>query len=399
MKKLFALLSLMAFAFIAWGQTQTVHASDTTTLILHKRIYRDARLADLDKWEYNNQGQEVIQSDASFGLNGANFDVYDATEFYDQAKLAGETEAEFAQRLAQLDRKSALALAKAHHLPLVTTLKTASVNGEDGVASLDVPKFANDQNAAYLLIETSVDHDTLLNVDLTKKATPIYLRLGTNRDSNVVHLYPKNVGYVRDPYFFKYGQQLDGTTKRLKGVTFALYRLDENGQKLYLDSSPVFDLKNSWITTSDPLNHVQVAKFISDENGLVDSGERFLPAGTYYFEELKGLDGYAKLTEPVEVIVPATWYDEAGNFLPVTVNGEVMDETLSGVVKEATIQKGRPRVYNRQLSTTPKPTTPTQSTPSSSLPSMGAAMSWLAVIIGLIMMVAAHHWLKQQRQL
>ena len=107
MKKLFALLSLMAFAFIAWGQTQTVHASDTTTLILHKRIYRDARLADLDKWEYNNQGQEVIQSDASFGLNGANFDVYDATEFYDQAKLAGETEAEFAQRLAQLDRKSA----------------------------------------------------------------------------------------------------------------------------------------------------------------------------------------------------------------------------------------------------------------------------------------------------
>lgn len=406
MKKLIAFLSLMAFAMLTWGQTQTVHAQgDTTTLMLHKRIYRDARLANVDQWEYDNHGQEVIQSDDSFGLNGANFDVYDATDFYDQAKTDGESEAEFAQRLAQLDRKSALALAKAHDLPTISTLKTATVNGEDGVASVEVPTYAGNRYAAYLLIETSVDADTLLNVDLTKKASPMYLRLGHTSQTtlNPVHLYPKNVGYVRDPFFFKWGKQLDGTTKRLKGVTFALYRIDENDQKLYLDSSPVFDLKNSWISTTDPMNNVQVAKFISDDNGLVDSGERFLPAGTYYFEELQALDGYAKSSEPVEVIVPATWYDDDGNFLPVTINGEVMEETLSGVVKESTIQKGNPRVYNTQIktttSTTPKPTTPAQKLPSTSLPSMGAAMSWLAVIIGFIMMIAALRWLNKKRSL
>ncbi|WP_243681300.1 hypothetical protein [Lacticaseibacillus manihotivorans] len=39
MKKLIAFLSLLAFSCIVWGQTQTVHAQDLTTLMLHKRIY------------------------------------------------------------------------------------------------------------------------------------------------------------------------------------------------------------------------------------------------------------------------------------------------------------------------------------------------------------------------
>lgn len=189
----------------------------------------------------------------------------------------------------------------------------------------------------------------------------MYLRLGHTSQTtlNPVHLYPKNVGYVRDPFFFKWGNQLDGTTKRLKGVTFALYRIDETGKKLYLDSSPVFDLKNNWIATTEPMNNVQVAKFISDEHGLVDSGERFLPAGTYYFEELQALKGYAKASKPVEVIVPATWYDDDGHFLPVTINGEAMDETLSGVVKASTIQKGSHAFttpsFNQALRLSPAP--------------------------------------------
>lgn len=401
MRKLIAFLSLMAFALIAFGN-QRVHASaDTTTLTLHKRIYRDARLAGLDKWEYNNQGQAVIQTDESFGLNGANFDVYDATELYDKAHEDGESEQDFAKRLAGLDCKSGSALAKAYDLPLVTTLKTGTVDGEDGVVSLDVPNISADQNAAYLLIETSVDADILLNVDLTKKAAPIYLRLGTKDRMDVIHLYPKNVGYVRDPYFFKFGRQLDGSEKRLKGVTFALYRIEANGEKLYLDNTPVFDLKNSWITTTDPLNHPQVAKFISDDNGLVDSGERFLPAGTYYFEELASVSGYSSEIKDVEVIIPATWYDDAGNYLSVTVNGEVMEETLSGVVKESSIQAGRPRVYNNQVGTS-EPTTPSKPStnkPSTILPAMGTAISWLAVLIGAAFMIAAMNWMKKNRSL
>lgn len=406
MKKLIAFLSLLAFSVLTLGQTHPVHADDTTTLTLHKRIYRDARLQNVESWQYDNQGQAVIQTDESFGLNGANFDVYDASALYAKAKLDSETESDFAKRLGQMDRKSARNLAQAHHLPLVTTLKTANVNGEDGVATAQVATYSGHDYAAYLLVETSVDHDVLLNVDLTQKAAPIYLRLPAKVDQavlNPVHLYPKNIGYVRDPYFFKYGKLLDGTTKRLAGVVYALYRLDDNGDKLYLDMSPVVDLKNSWLKTNDPLNNNQVEKFTSDQNGLVDTGERYLPSGTYYFEELKALDGYKLASTPVKVEIPKTWYDDDGNFLPVTINGEVMEETLSGVVKETTIQKGKPRVYNTQLktttSTTPKPTTPTHHLPSTSLPSMGTAMSWLAVIIGLIMMIAALRWLNKKRSL
>lgn len=404
MKKLIAFFSLLAFAMFALAQAQIVHADDTTTLTLHKRIYRDARLQNVDDWQYDNQGQEVIQTDESFGLNGANFQVYDASSLYAKAKLESETESDFAKRLGQMDRKSARNLAQAHDLPLVTTLKTATVNGEDGVANVNVPTYSDNAYAAYLLVESSVDHDTLLNVDLTQKAAPIYLRLPAKVDQavlNPVHLYPKNIGYVRDPYFFKYGKLLDGSTKRLAGVVYALYRFDDNGDKLYLDMSPVVDLKNTWIKTDDPLNNAQVQKFTSDQNGLVDTGERYLPSGTYYFEELKALDGYLKSSTAVKVEIPETWYDEDGNFLPVLVNGEVLTETISGVVQQSAIDQGHPRVYNTQLktSTTPKPTTPTQSTPSTSLPSMGAAMSWLAVIIGISMMVAALRWLNKKRSL
>ncbi len=69
---------------------------------------------------------------------------------------------------------------------------------------------------------------------------------------------------------------------------------DDRRGKYYLDMAPANDLKNQWIkpADNDPLNDKNVSKFISDKEGLVTTGQRFLPSGTYYFEELKGVEGY-----------------------------------------------------------------------------------------------------------
>ena len=171
-----------------------------------------------------------------------------------------------------------------------------------------------------------------------------------------IHLYPKNVGYVRDPYFFKFGVHPDGTSKRLAGAIFAIYRI-ENGKKLYLDMSPVTDLRNKWVSTTDPLHDDRVNKFVSDQDGLVNTGERFLPAGEYFFEELQGVPGYevdAK-SRAIKIEIPDSWEDEDGNRRFVLIDGQPMQENFGGVVTPEMISSGYPRVYNyadKQASTT-----------------------------------------------
>lgn len=90
-------------------------------------------------------------------------------------------------------------------------------------------------------------------------------------------------------------------------MVFALYQLIE-GKKYYLDMSPSIDLKNKWIEpqANDPLGDVNVSKFISDKDGLVTTVGRLLPAGTYYFEELKSVDDYtiSKENQKIEVVIP-----------------------------------------------------------------------------------------------
>ncbi|WP_461213447.1 pilin N-terminal domain-containing protein [Lacticaseibacillus sp. GG6-2] len=412
LKRLLLALALAIFAVPAFFTANQTHAAENTTITLHKRIYRDARLAQVDEWQYDNQGQEVTLGDESFGLNGVNFEIYDATTLYDQAKESDETRAEFTQRLAKMSHKAALAMATKYQLQLTGKVKTQTVGTEDGVGQLQVPTRHDGDYAAYLIVEVSVDPQAELNVDLTKKASPILINLPVSvndQQLDQLHIYPKNVGYVRDPFFFKYGVQLDGKQVRLPGAVFALYRLDEAGNKLYLDMAPVTDLKNSWVQSATPLTDPKVNLFTSDKDGLVNTGERFLPSGTYYFEELKAPDGYQKLDKPVKVEVPETWYDEDGNFLPVLINGEAMDETQSGVVQPATIAKGKPRVYNYQqpklpdtdstkpgtTATTPSPGSQTPSTPGSTptslLPNMGSAFTWLGVAVGLALILLA--WL------
>lgn len=391
MRKLLTLCLAGVAMLLSFAARPVAAADDTTTLTIHKRAYRDARLSDVDQWQYTNTGEALTLGDESFGLNGAQFAVYDASTLYDSAKLADETQADFAKRLGKMDLAGAQALAKQHDLPLITEVTTATVGGEDGIASFTVPTYHAGQYAAYLLVETGVTPQTAINIDLTKKAAPLYLQLPARVNGTVldtVHLYPKNVGYVRDPFFFKYGKQLDGSEQPLAGVVFAMYRLDASGNKLYLANAPAVNLANQWLSSTDALNDSRVAHFTSDADGLVNTGERFVASGTYYFEELKALAGYTNnlKAQPVKVTVPDAWYDEKGNFLPVLINDQVLPETVAGVVSPEVRQAGKPRVYNYQKKPL-VPTTPSKPPLASGLlPAMGQAASVGALLIGLALM-------------
>ena len=117
--------------------------------------------------------------------------------------------------------------------------------------------------------------------------------------------------------------------------------------------APANDLKNQWIkpADNDPLNDKNVSKFISDKEGLVTTGQRFLPSGTYYFEELKGVKGYEmdEASKRIEVIIPEFWVDAKGQPQYVVVNGQEMAELESGKVPVSAYESATPRVYNETV--------------------------------------------------
>lgn len=424
LKRLLLGLAAVAFALPLLGnnhraQAATVDETATRQIILHKRVYRDIRAPDGPN--YQNDGLLIDENDPlgtdvdlmenSEPLNDVTFEVYDASELYAQALAEGKTRKEFVDEYSNMSRKDALAWARENLTRVGSDITTATdaVLG-DGIASITVNRYANGGDAAYLFIESRVDEDTLQNIDIEAKSAPLMIPLPVSVDGEEltdIHLYPKNVGYVRDPYFFKYGITAAGENIRLQGAVFALFRYDEEGNKLYLSLDKESDLKNEWINTDEPLTHPTVNLFVSDENGLVDSGPRFFPAGTYYFEELQPAAGYLDVLKNydmtdltgglVKVVIPDTW-DEM-----VTVAGQDMSETESGIVTQEAIASGFPRVYNIQSTsggtTTETPGgggSTTTGTGSSSnnpgkqgwLPALGGSHSWLLVVLGFLLMIA-----------
>ncbi|MFT8398860.1 MAG: pilin N-terminal domain-containing protein [Schleiferilactobacillus harbinensis] len=380
---LLGLLSLIML-LIAGGMVQA--ESLDTEIVLHKRVYRDVRSPE-DVW-YPNDGVLIEDPNHKLlsktsGLNGANFYVYDLSAEYQRMKKewtpsahGGQafTDQAFIDLYRDKPRREALTWAE-QNLKRVATIKTRTDDAlnEDGIARFTVPRRTPEGNkAVYLILEDKLDPAMGLNIDMTKKTSPIVVILPMmhpvdETKLNPIHLYPKNSAYVRDPYFFKFGKQANGGEVRLAGAKFVMYQLINN-QKRYLQLGEENDLGNKWLNSSDPLRDDRVDKFTSDKDGLVNMGQRFLSAGTYYFEEVATIDGYEldASAKGIKVEVPEEWRDEQGNFLPVMVNGQPLMELVSGKVPEAAMQQATPRVYNNQ--TTTPPTTQAKPTPVSTTP-------------------------------
>lgn len=433
------LLTCLLLLPIIGGLSSTVNAqseSDNVELILHKRILRDIVK---DGFEiYENDGAE-IENDATgekpdvvsktTPLNGAKFSIYDLTDYYENGGWVGEDSDEspetFVKKISGFSRNEMRALIKKENFSEVENSPVVTANNTefgDGVARITVPRMNDGRMAVYLIFEEEIDDKVEFNVDMEELSVPLVVILpfidpaNPMEELDQIHLYPKNIGYLRDPYFFKYGKEnekIGGTGNPLEGAEFVLYRI-EGGEKLYLDLGPANDLQNTWLPSSDPLKDDRISKFKSGKDGLVTTGGRLLASGTYYFEEVKSPQGYkiSKANQAIKVVVPEHW-EKGKEKLYVTVNGQEMLESPDGSVPEKAREKIEPRVYNYRhdetIDTRPPTTqaqTPTKSAGSKQasgssgrkkyLPVTGEAKSLISLIGLLLLGTAVLIWYRRK---
>ncbi len=403
-----------AFGLTIQADTQ----AEMIDLVLHKRIIRDINEKDVI---YHNTGLELEEDfDIVTGptpLNGAEFSVYDMTDFFYE-EVAKQSAEEVIKEYST--RSNAQRLIQSGKIQEVDTVMTSNEGDARGIARIRVPRMKNGNFAVYLIFENRVENDAIeFNIDFEKVAMPIIVTLPIMNPTNdaeelkEIHIYPKNIGYLRDPYFFKYGKENPESTELgvpLEGAIFVLYRIID-GQKYYLDLNPASDLQNSWVTleNEDPLNDPRISRFVSDKNGLVTTGGRLLPSGEYFFEEVQTVEGYQIEKESIPVVIPDTWEDENGNPLYVTVNGQQMEELENGDVPASAYAKVQPRVYNYRLSEKPAATpegptfTQTPAEPSWPkrlfLPKTGAEKTLMSLLGALLVLIAAAIWYRRKELL
>ncbi|KRM32700.1 pilus specific protein [Agrilactobacillus composti DSM 18527 = JCM 14202] len=356
-----------------WLPANTAQAADTQDILLHKRIFRDLDVSE--DYQFQNTGQAITdtQSDfmqTTFGLNKATFVVFDVTEKYDELANDGlsydKMVATYFNKLhlarkdlrALVDRtdprhdtvkndaKYAFLLDKNGQVKTVFqgVTKSGNFNGsdgqqysEDGLLAFDLPKTVTidgvSRPAKYMICE--IDVGLTDNIDYERLARYMVLTFpvidpdtGLNF-KDTLHLYPKNIGYARDPYFLKVGKNTleapDSDAIPLQGAKFVLWQ-EIDGEKQYLDMSYESALQNKWIPQSQlqgsPLEDQRVTVFTSQKNGLVTMEGRLLASGTYYFEEMASIPGYVihANAQKVKVEVPRSWEE------PVLVNGQPLKE-------------------------------------------------------------------------
>lgn len=354
-----AFLCLLASLLLSVVQKTEVFAADTgdeVTIVLHKRALREADMAEFDP--HQNDGHKAKEAAEIYTkttpLEGAIFDVYDVTQLYLESELG---ENDFLDRVSEMSCQNAIDyLAKRQIKPMIKQHEAAGKTDAQGVTQFTVPSY-NQQlktGAAYLIVETGVGSSAGVTVDL-KRARPFAVVLPlkdpiTQQAMTTIHLYPKNLSYLRNPYFYKLGKKQDGSEIPLEGAIFGLYRYNTHGKKEYLHKDPTTALKNKWLSVENPSNNPDIARFVSDKEGLVMLTQHYLPAGTYYFDELAGVAGFdiSKEARAIEVIIPDSPRDAEGNLQPITVNDYPMEENDRGEITDSAKVRKEPRFYNHE---------------------------------------------------
>ena len=392
-------------------------AGEEVEIVLHKRILRDADLEQFDP--HQNDGLEASQEadilSKTTSLDGAIFDVYDVTKLYQESKLEAN---DFLDQVNEMSCQFAIDYLQQHqYKPMLKGLKTASDTGDNGILRVNVPKYNQELQtyAVYLIVETGIDPATGITADL-ERARPFAVMLPvmdpmTGDELSTIHVYPKNLSYLRNPYFYKLGKKTDGSEVPLNGAVFVLYRYDEEGNKEYLHMDSTTDLKNKWVTSTDPVNDTNISRYTSNQDGLVEMKNHYLPSGTYYFEEIKGVEGYEISTEAkkIPVVIPESPRNENNELQHILVNGQAMEEDESGQITENARKKKEPRVYNpekekdKEKEILPKtsggnnPANPIQQAASKVLPQTGEQLLNYLIILGCLF-VAGSLWYWNKRR-
>ncbi|GCF95262.1 peptidase [Enterococcus florum] len=402
---------LLPLVSILTGMKGTAAENDVQ-IVIHKRVLRDADLPEFTP--HQNDGHEASQEtdilSKTSSLDGAIFDVYDVTRLYQESGLEEQA---FLEQFNEMSCKFAADFLRQRNVtPIYQGLKTDSEAADGGVLRFNVASYNQEMsaNAVYLIVETGVDPAAGVTVDLNQ-TTPLVVMLPvldplTNQAMQTIHIYPKNISYLRSPYFFKIGRKTDGTELPLAGAVFVLYRTNSEGNREYLDMSPTAELKNKWIPSSDPASDPAISRYTSNSDGLVEMKDHYLPAGTYYLEEIQGVEGYKITEEQIPLVIPESEKDAEGNAQFVMINGQQMEEKVNDRVPESAMTKKEPRIYNDEV---PKkelpntkgdpPSTPTSTTSTSKfLPRTGEQRTLLLTGIGMLLLFIVGVYQRKQKR-
>lgn len=401
---------------LSGGMTLTQKAqaatSDTTEVILHKRIFAKQQN---DGTTHQNDGQ-LLDKDSDLltkttGINGIVYDVYDATSLMQDALDGGMSSSEFVTNYTDRDRDSALQLIEERDLSRVASRATAhdATLDEDGVVRFNLASRSGGQTAAYYLIERELNNDDV-EVDIAQTKPMMIVLNVKDQDGQVLnslHIYPKNDVYARDPYFFKFGVDADGSAHRLAGAEFVLSKIGSEGQTLYLAANQEHATILKWVQSTTPATATNVARFTSDQNGLVATPGIFVPSGEYAFYEVKAPSGYVLDKSPITVSVPPIAQDENGQ-QHVSINGVDIVESTTGILPNEVIEKAEARVYNYTKESLPDTDDeiipPTSSKPSGTtggsggiIPQLGNNSSTWLIALGLVVMLGSALALRKRR--
>lgn len=160
-------------------------ADNGVSVTLHKRVFDSAQN------KKQNTG-EIMSDFGGTGLNGVEFKAYNVTDHYLSLRKSGDS-AQDAINAIQSDAKDKDNLPSYTGTALATE-KTASVNGEDGIAKFDDLKIKdNDQYQTYLFVETDSPTDVTQQAEPIVLTMPIYKSSDDSVINHDIQIYPKNV--------------------------------------------------------------------------------------------------------------------------------------------------------------------------------------------------------------
>lgn len=196
----------------------------------------------------------------------------------------------------------------------------------------------------------SADDAKINGVEEQSTVPRIFVPAEEKDKDNKQDVYLETAHYSRSPYFFNYGKTQRGGEYPLAGAEFVIYKENKDERRLYLEDNSDTDTWYSWTFSEKPKTDTRLERFVSDDKGLVSTGSRVLPPGTYFFEEVKEVPGYdvADEVKTIKVEIPESWTDDDGNFSPVLVDGQEMDEMKDFEVTESVFARAEPKIVNMQ---------------------------------------------------
>lgn len=199
---------LASLGLIGHRSAQAAEIPQEVTFVLHKRVFLnpnsilDSQInsgLELTPENVTEANDALIDDTQTFGINGINFEVYDASAYLAD-ELAQKTMEEVMQAILETDSDTLRETLTAENLKTTITTKQDQQTGENGMVTWTPPDLSEvaEQNPAFLFLE-KLPEKLPNNSVIRQEAAPMLVVLPVEDPINegqfldTIHLYPKNV--------------------------------------------------------------------------------------------------------------------------------------------------------------------------------------------------------------